>query len=492
MHLFTLNRQAASAMPIILVASLLFVACQPAVTSDTTPEAKPMVSPLASREAEELKAETAEPAPPVPPIATQTAAPPTEPPPTPTDTPTTVPPTEPPSTPPDVSTDLAFEIRPIEEVSASGPLQIVHIPDTHATLVFESSIPLVCSVVYGKTTAYGLIATDPDMGGGATTDHHPLLLGLKPDTEYHYRVQGTAPDGTLYISHDMAFRTLPAEETAEINLALLEGGARIVAVSSNFGGAANDGPWGANSAIDGNRGTAWSSNGDGNNAFIEIELAQPAKVHAVEVWTRSMSDGTAHIFSFTLTTDAGEVLGPFTLKDARQAYRFEIGDVVARSLRLDVVDSSGGNTGLIEFAVYGTPTSLPASTSSPTPAASGAADADVLHVRAVQAADGSWTFHVTVQHPDADWDDYADGWDVLTPDGVVIKPDPDSPFTRLLLHPHVNEQPFTRSQSGIVIPDDVTQVRVRAHDLVDGFGGREVIVDLTVSSGPDFEVEVIN
>lgn len=66
---------------------------------------------------------------------------------------------------------------------------------------------------------------------------------------------------------------------------------------------------------------------------------------------------------------------------------------------------------------------------------------------------------------------------------------PDSPFSRLLLHPHENEQPFTRSQSGIVIPAGVTQVRVRAHDLVDGFGGREVLVDLTLASGEGFEVE---
>jgi hypothetical protein len=77
-------------------------------------------------------------------------------------------------------------------------------------------------------------------------------------------------------------------------------------------------------------------------------------VYAVEVWTRSMSDGTAQIFSFTITTDSGEVLGPFSLEDAGQAYRFDV-DAVARTLRLDVVDSSGGNTGLIEFAVFGVP-----------------------------------------------------------------------------------------------------------------------------------------
>jgi hypothetical protein len=115
-------------------------------------------------------------------------------------------------------------------------------------------------------------------------------------------------------------------------------------------------------------------------------------------------------------------------------------------------------------------------------------------VEASSPAEGSeegstWTFHVTVQHPDTGWADYADGWDVLIPDGTVLKPDPESPFTRLLLHPHVDEQPFTRSQSGIVIPPGITQVRVRAHDLVDGFGGREVVVDLTSSSGEGFEVE---
>lgn len=116
------------------------------------------------------------------------------------------------------------------------------------------------------------------------------------------------------------------------------------------------------------------------------------------------------------------------------------------------------------------------------------ANADVEFVRAVQAADGTWTFHVTVAHPDTGWEDYADGWDVVLPDGAVVKPAPDDPFTRLLLHPHETEQPFTRSQSGIVIPPDVTRVTVRAHDLVAGFGGREVAVDLTAASGPGFEV----
>ena len=122
------------------------------------------------------------------------------------------------------------------------------------------------------------------------------------------------------------------------------------------------------------------------------------------------------------------------------------------------------------------------------PAESGA-NADVLSVRAVEAADGTWTFHVTVRHPDTGWEDYADGWDVVTSDGVVLKRDTGDTFTRLLLHPHENEQPFTRSQSGLVVPAGITQVTVSAHDLVDGFGGREVVVDLTAAEGADFTVE---
>ena len=119
----------------------------------------------------------------------------------------------------------------------------------------------------------------------------------------------------------------------------------------------------------------------------------------------------------------------------------------------------------------------------------GKANADVLYVLARQESENSWHFTVTVEHPDTGWDDYADGWDVVLPDGSVAKPDPDSPFTRLLLHPHETEQPFTRSQGGVVIPAGINEIVVRAHDIVDGFGGREVTLDLMSTSGTDYEVQ---
>ena len=118
-----------------------------------------------------------------------------------------------------------------------------------------------------------------------------------------------------------------------------------------------------------------------------------------------------------------------------------------------------------------------------------AADADVEFVRAVLNSDGSWTFHVTLRHPDTGWDDYTDGWDVLLPDGSIIKNKETDPFTRLLLHPHENEQPFTRSQSGLVIPEGINIVTVRAHDLLHGFGGNEIQLDLSTAAGSGYEIQ---
>lgn len=105
-------------------------------------------------------------------------------------------------------------------------------------------------------------------------------------------------------------------------------------------------------------------------------------------------------------------------------------------------------------------------------------NADVLNVQGSQSSPGVWSFRVTVMHPDSGWDDYADGWDIVLPDGRVVRPNPDEKFTRTLWHPHVSEQPFTRSQSGVVIPESAEQVTIRAHDKRDGFGGKSMVFEL--------------
>ncbi len=100
-----------------------------------------------------------------------------------------------------------------------------------------------------------------------------------------------------------------------------------------------------------------------------------------------------------------------------------------------------------------------------------AGEADVVAVEAVQEGDSTWRFSVTVRHADEGWDHYADRWQVVAPDGTVLG-------TRVLLHPHENEQPFTRSLGGVAIPKGVDEVVVRAHDSVHGDGGAEIQVKL--------------
>ena len=99
-----------------------------------------------------------------------------------------------------------------------------------------------------------------------------------------------------------------------------------------------------------------------------------------------------------------------------------------------------------------------------------AGKADVMDVEVVKSAADMYRFSVTVAHNDEGWDHYADKWDVQDLQGNVLG-------TRVLMHPHESEQPFTRSMK-ISIPMNVRRVLIRAHDKVHGYGGKELEVDL--------------
>ena len=105
-----------------------------------------------------------------------------------------------------------------------------------------------------------------------------------------------------------------------------------------------------------------------------------------------------------------------------------------------------------------------------TASAAFAGEASVTAAKATKTNAG-WRFDVTVQHADTGWDHYADAWRVVSKDGTVFG-------TRTLYHPHVDEQPFTRSLSGVAIPSGVTEVIVESHDSVHGWGGQQVVVQL--------------
>jgi len=100
-----------------------------------------------------------------------------------------------------------------------------------------------------------------------------------------------------------------------------------------------------------------------------------------------------------------------------------------------------------------------------------AGEVDVIEVNVKKNNKNSYNFSVTVFHKDTGWKHYANKWEIIGENGTIFG-------TRILHHPHVNEQPFTRSLSGVEIPDDVKIVTIRAHDFVHKYGGKVITIDL--------------
>lgn len=98
-------------------------------------------------------------------------------------------------------------------------------------------------------------------------------------------------------------------------------------------------------------------------------------------------------------------------------------------------------------------------------------EADVIKVKATCSEYKVCTFFVTIRHQDSSWKHYVNKYEILTPKGEIIT-------TRILHHPHVDEQPFTRSISNVKIPKDINSVTIRAHDLVHQYGGKEVTIEV--------------
>ncbi len=103
---------------------------------------------------------------------------------------------------------------------------------------------------------------------------------------------------------------------------------------------------------------------------------------------------------------------------------------------------------------------------------------DIVTATAHPDGDGTWRFAVTISHPDTGWNHYADGWEVKGPDGTVLG-------YRELFHPHVDEQPFTRSLGGVVVPKGMDYVLIRAHCKIDGWGDQRFRVNLPLGASAD-------
>lgn len=96
---------------------------------------------------------------------------------------------------------------------------------------------------------------------------------------------------------------------------------------------------------------------------------------------------------------------------------------------------------------------------------------DVVDATLTPTGNGTFTLDVTMSSPYDSPDRYADGWRVLAPDGTELG-------THLLTHDHASEQPFTRTQSDLKIPEGVATVTVEGRDQVSGYGGKTRQLDV--------------
>ena len=143
---------------------------------------------------------------------------------------------------------LSEGVSDFGELLVEGPT-IIELTPYSAVVMAITGVDVVCGIAFGSTTDYGRTATDLDMAGAGHRNHRPLLTGLQPDTLYHYVLGGIDSDGNVYRTRDFTFRTPRDDSRAGRptgdNLALTAKGARVVRVSSTFGGGGLDDLWGA-------------------------------------------------------------------------------------------------------------------------------------------------------------------------------------------------------------------------------------------------------
>mgnify|MGYP001544870800 CR=1 FL=1 len=111
-----------------------------------------------------------------------------------------------------------------------------------------------------------------------------------------------------------------------------------------------------------------------------------------------------------------------------------------------------------------------------------AGDVEILAADFQLGSKDTWSVSVTLQHGDTGWDHYADNWRVVDAEGRVFG-------DRVLYHPHVDEQPFTRGLGGIVIPEGTERVFIEAHDTVHGWSPDRLEVDMRSVDGGRIRVE---
>lgn len=226
-----------------------------------------------------------------------------------------------------------------------GKIRLQIAPDGMSAIVqVETNPPTVCAIAYGRTASLGSIADDPNMGGTAISRHTVILGRLTPGTTYHFLLTATDAQGRVFQTRELTTFTTPRKTaSAGPDIAV---GAKVVAVSSQWSDS-----YRASNAVDGNLSTEWASDGDGDRAFITIDLGRERKITGIAFITREMSGGSSITRTFAVVVDGRRRYGPFPAGN-RIDQRTVAVSFTGRFLRFEVVQSTGGNTGAAEIEVF--------------------------------------------------------------------------------------------------------------------------------------------
>jgi hypothetical protein len=105
-----------------------------------------------------------------------------------------------------ITADATFVTSDIDSPAIFGGIHASEVSSSSATIMWITTSPASSQVDYGTGSKYGR-STSVDTT--LVTSHSQTLVGLTPDTLYHYRVRSTDGAGNAAVSSDFTFSTLP-------------------------------------------------------------------------------------------------------------------------------------------------------------------------------------------------------------------------------------------------------------------------------------------
>ena len=181
---------------------------------------------------------------------------------------------------------LVFESEPLADVPDS-PLAVfalVLVPVGGRTSVHTHPGPEFIYQLSGRIDYENAIIGTIEMGPG-DIEGIPPVVPVQKRNPYDMDAEFLS---WFLVDRGQPFASPAGFESPEASGENLAVSATVVDVSSNYGSGTLDSSFGANKAVDDDPATEWSSDGDGDGAWIEIELPGETHVTSLGFWTRTM------------------------------------------------------------------------------------------------------------------------------------------------------------------------------------------------------------